>query len=478
MPPGLAAVAPLLKPPSGLKAIARAEKLVAPWSPAAQVRAALDEPEPHRLWREILHALDAIAATVDLGLRDLLRNRAWLPDRQARPWAPEDVVDLPDDVLDAARQVLGRGPDLPFLPLADLAPELRQSTAFATLRSAAILSETSGSVEMLLLQVQESSPVAIMTGPADVPMKAFADLARLGSDLGLPGWPLLASLLRLAANGRDVPAPAPGRMFEAFGSVAAGDVGQATRHMQALADLAEAGTGAARDAFNHAFRAVSTWPSAQLRQVMSGVKVPTGDGIWRPGREVAAGVGGIADGHRLAPELEAFWPADASDDRVLAVAPDTRGEADQPARQRSLAQLERDCAASLRRCWRARSPMSRPTSWLCSSASCRQTDGFRSLVLKRPRAVRGGYGSNLGPHSWRRRKRSFPSSRARASPNIRRKTLLTFKLAQPRHVEVRSLAGERVQLPVGALQPLLIIGDGHRPRRPIELDGQDHWLRR
>ena len=475
VPPALADVVSILKPPSVQKAAARAEKLVAPWSPTAQIRAALDQPEPHRLWAEVLQALDASGATMEPGLRDRLRKRAWLPDGQAQPWAPEDVVDLPDDVLDAARQVLARGPDLPFLPLAELALELRQSAAFATLRSAAILSETSGSVEMLLLQVQEASPVTVMAGPADVPMKALADLARLGSDLSLPGWPLLAALLRLAASEKDIPAPA--RIFEAFGSVAVGDVAPATRHMQALADLAEAGTGAARDLFNHAFRAVCSWPSAALRQVMSGVRMPVSDGNWRPAHEVAAGVSGIAGAHRLAPELEAFWPADALDDRVLAASPDTRGAADQPAREGSLAQRERDGAASLEAVL-ARAQSDVPADLLALLVGIvRQTDGFRSLVVKRLALSEAATDRIWGSIRDDVETAFIPQLPGHSLANVRRKTLFTFKLTQPRHVAVRSLAGERVQLPVGALEPLLIIGDGHRPRRSIELDGQDHWLR-
>lgn len=475
VPPALADVVSILKPPSVQKAAARAEKLVAPWSPAAQIRAALDQPEPHRLWAEVLQALDASGATVEPGLRDRLRKRAWLPDGQAQPWAPEDVVDLPDDVLDAARQVLARGPDLPFLPLAELAPELRQSAAFATLRSAAILSETSGSVEMLLLQVQEASPVTFMASPADVPMKALADLARLGSDLSLPGWPLLAALLRLAASEKDIPAPV--RIFEAFGSMAVGDIAPATRHMQALADLAEAGTGAARDLFNHAFRAVCSWPSAALRQVMSDVRVPTSDGSWRSAREVAACVSGVADPHRLKRELEAFWPADSSDDRIYEVTSGQRTASAPAVQPRTLVRMEGDCATSLQSVLvRAQSDV--PAELLALLVGIvRQTDGFRSLVSKGL-----GLTDAAADRIWSRIRDEIESAFTPQLPghslwNIRQRTLFTFNLAQPRHVEVRSLAGERVQLPSGRLEPLLIIGDGHRPRKQIILDDQDYWLK-
>jgi len=477
VPPALVAVVPILMLPSGPKAIARAEKLVDTWSPAAQIRAALDQAEPHRLWAEIFQALDGAQGIPDPHLRDRLRKQRWLPDHRARAWAPEDIVDLPDDILDAARQVLGQGVDLPFLPLAELAPELRECAAFEVLRAAGILSEVSDSIEMLLLQVKEASPVAIISGPADAPAKAFIALARLGSDLGLPGWPLLAALLRFEANGRDAPAPASVRILDAFGSVPSGDVERAIRHMHALSDLAEAGTEAARDVFTSAFRAVCSWPSTTLRQVMSGVRVPTSDGNWRSAREVASGIGGIAASHRLVQELEALWSADSSDDRVDDVTPDRQIASDPAVQRRALLQLEQDCAASLKAVLsRAQSDVP-PELLALLVGIVRQTDSFRSLVSKGlalPDAATDRIWSRIRDEV----ERAFtPQQPGHSLWNIRQKTLLTFKLAQPRHVEVRSLAGERVQLPVGALEPLLIIGDGHRPRRRIDLDGHDYWLR-
>lgn len=477
VPPALTDVVSILKPPSVPKAAARVDKLVAPWSPAAQIRAALDQPEPHRLWAEILQALDASgAAGVEPGLRDRLRRCAWLPDRQAQPWAPSDIVDLPDDVLDAARQVLARGPNLAFLPIAELTAELRQNAAFAILRSAGILYETSGSVEMLLLQVQEAPPVTVIAGPADVPIKALADLARLGSDLSLPGWPLLAALLRLAAREKDIPAPV--RIFEAFGSVAVGDIASATRHMQALADLAKSGNGAARDLFNYAFHAICAWPFKALQQVMRDVKVPTSDEKnWRSAREVVARVSGIAGTHRLAPELEVFWPAHALDDRVLAANPDPQEMADHPARKGSLSQRERDSARSLEAVL-ARAQSDVPADLLALLVGViRRTDGFRSLVVKRLGLSEAATDRIWGNIRDDVEKAFKPLRPGHSLWNIQKETLFTFKIDQPHHVAVRSLAGEHVELPVGALEPLLIIGDGHRRRRSIQLDGQDYWLR-
>lgn len=475
VPPALVGVVPILKPPSIQKAAGRAEKLVAPWSPAAQISAALDQTEPHRLWAEILRALDAHRAPVEPGLRDRLRKRAWLTDCQAKQWAPEYVIDLPDDVLDAARQVLARGPDLPFLPLAELAPELRQTSAFATLRSAAILSETSGSLAMLLLQIEETSPVAVMAGSAEAPMKALADLARLGSDLSLPGWPLLAALLRLAATEKDVPALE--RIFDAFGSVTVGDVAPAIRHMMALGDLAEAGGEAARDLFDQVFRAVCSWPSAALRQVMSDVRVPTSDGNWRLAREVAACASGVAAPHRLSRKLEAFWPADSSADRSHQATSGQRTAPGPAVKPRTLARMEEDCATSLKSIL-ARAQSDVPAELLALLVGIvRQTDGFRSLVSKVL-----GLTDAATDRIWNRIRDEIESAFIPQRPghslrNIRQDTFFTFDLALPRHVEVRSLAGERVQLPSGGLEPLLIIGDGHRTRQPIMLDDRDYWLK-
>ena len=477
VPPSLAVLIPILKPPSGQKAVARAERLVATWSPASQIRAALDQPEPHRFWAEIFQALDGAQGIPDDRLRDRLRKQRWLQDRRAEAWAPEDIVDLPDDILDAARQVLAHGVDFPFLPLAELAPELRENVAFETLRSAGILPDGSASIMMLLLQVKEASPVAFMSGPADASAQAFVALAQLGSDLCLPGWPLLAALLRLEANGGDTAAFTPVRILDAFGSVADSDVEHAIRHMHALSDLAEAGTRAAHDVFTRAFRAVCSWPPAALRQVMTGVRVPTSDGSWRSAREVTAGVSGIADSHRLAVELEAFWPADSSDGLVLDVTPDKRTAPDPAVQRRTLVQLEQDCATSLEAVLsRAQSDV--PAQLLALLVGIvRRTEGFRSLVSKGlalPEAAT--------ERIWNRLRDEIESALRPQLPgqslsNIRRKTLLMFKLAQPHHVDVLSLAGERIQLPVGALEPMLIIGDGHRPRRSIVLDGQDHWVR-
>ena len=140
-------------------------------------------------------------------------------------------------------------------------------------------------------------------------------------------------------------------------------------------------------------------------------------------------------------------------------------------------QLERDCAASLEEVLsRAQSDV--PAELLALLAGIiRQTKSFRSLVCKRlalPEAATD--------RIWSRIRDEIDTAFSPHLPgqslwNIRQKTLLKFKLAQPKHVEVRSLADELVQLPVGVLEPLLVIGDGHRRRRPINLDGQDHWMR-
>ncbi|MCW2275300.1 hypothetical protein GJ654_12505 [Rhodoblastus acidophilus] len=480
VPPALVDLVPILKlPPSGRKAVERAEKLVDIWSPAAQIHAALDQPEPHRHWAEIFQALDGGQEILDTRLRDRLNKRRWLPDRHERAWAPEDIFDLTDEILGAARQLLAQGDDPPFLALSELAPKLRENAVFETLRSYGFLSAGSASIEMLLLQVKEVSPVAFMSSAADLPAEALVALARQGSDLGLPGWPLLSALLRLGANGVESPALAPAKILDAFGSVTPGDVKQAVQHMDALSGLAEAGAEAARNVFILAFRALCSWPSTALQRVMSGVRVPTSDGNWRSAQEVAARVSGIASSHRLARELEEFWSVDASDDRVCDVASD-RGMgsgSDRAVQRRTLAQMERECANSLKAVLsRAQSDVP-PELLALLVGIIQQSKGFRLLVSKGlalPEAVTD--------RIWRRVQDEIESAFTPQRPgqslyNIRQKSLFKFELVQPRNVEACSLAGERVHLPVGALEPLLIVGDGHRPRRTIELDGQDYWLR-
>ncbi|MCW2283153.1 hypothetical protein M2323_000923 [Rhodoblastus acidophilus] len=259
--------------------------------------------------------------------------------------------------------------------------------------------------------------------------------------------------------------------------MAAGDIEQAVRHMQALSELAEGGVEAARDVFTRAFCVVCSWPSAALRQVMSDILVPTSDGNWRSAREVAGGVSGIAASHRLARELEAFWPASSSDDRISDVAPDSGMSCNSAAQSRTLLQLERDCATSLKKVLsRAKSEVP-PELLALLVGIVRQTESFRALVSKElalPEAATD--------RIWRRIRDEIDNAFSPQFPghslyNIRQKTLLKFELAQPRHVDVLALTGERVQLPAGSLEPLLIIGDGHRPRRTVDLEGRDHWLR-
>ena len=384
---------------------------------------------------------------------------------------------MPEEILDAARQVLAQGNDLPFLPLNELLPDLREGAAFETLRSSRIVPDASASVDMLLLQIKEMPPAAFMSEPTDVLPEAYAALARLGSNLGLPGSPLLSALLRFESDSGAGPAAPASRIIEAFRSLASGDVELAIRHMQALAELAKAGKQAAREVYAQAFRAVCSWPSPDLRKVMADVSVPTADGGWRPAREVAARVSGVADSHRLARNLEEFWPAGADNVGLVGVTSADQNVADPPVKRRKLEQLEQDCAASLEPVLK-RAQADVPGDLLALLVGIvRQTKDYWSLVTKRL-AVPEAKADQI----WHRIRNDVDSNFVSQGPghnilNVRQKTLLSFRFVTIKEVSASALTGERISLPAGRVKALLISGDEHQSRSRVDVDGRGYWLR-
>ena len=88
------------------KAKRRAEALVHCWSPEAQITLCLGQPEPSRFAAEIIEAL----TRVDRPDPDQIGQVRWLLDRRDSGWQPEDVLDLSDEILTAARQALLSNP--------------------------------------------------------------------------------------------------------------------------------------------------------------------------------------------------------------------------------------------------------------------------------------------------------------------------------------------------------------------------------
>lgn len=465
VPAAMAEIVPLLRSPAKPLARERAEKLVHPWSPEAQIRASLNEDEPHHLAAEILSAL---AQTEAPRLIDKLRQAPWLTDYQGRAWKPDDVLDLPEDVLLVARESLGRGDDLPFLPLSELPAALREAPGFEKLRRFHILPDLEGAFDRLLLIVEDRCPVAWM-GEEGSSCRPLAQLAAAGANLKLPGWPLLAALLRGTDRDRSA-------LLRAFGTVRQDHAEQAVEWLNALADLAACENEAARAAYVQAFRLICGWPSDLLREVMAEVRVPVRTGAWRPALEVVAGVEGIAPAHRLDEALEDSWPDQRTGYIIGAVGEAQPAEVVPPESTGLLNQQEVISAQSLIPVVERAAADLPPEVLALLIGVVRRIEPFRDIV--RSLGLTEGVIDRLWDSLRIKVDGAFiPTLPGQRLENIRQRTLLQFRLERPRSIKVETLVGATVMLPTAALEPLMVIGDGHRRRRSVELDAREYWLR-
>ena len=479
LPATMAGLVPIVAPLARPDARQKADALIRSYSPDAQISTCLDQPEPFRFAGEILAALPQ-ATHPDL---ERLRRSAWLCDRRDRPWKPEDVLDLPDSVLSAARSVLGDDPL--FLPFTDLKPAIRDHAGLSALRDKRVLPGAEGSFERLLLIVEDTKPVAYMGDTTDELAEALADLARAGVDLPLPGWPLMKAML---AGGKE-----PSRLLSVFAAVEKGSIRYAQQWLSAIARVAEdraTGSGdnariakAALRVFDIAFRHLCDWEYGQVQSVLKEVNVPTADGQWRPAQETVARVAGIGPSHRLAEGLERFWPiqdTDRSSGPIRRTVPEnvTGRAGTSVACATSREALEAVCAKSLELVL-MRLSRDLPTEAAALLVGIvRRTDRFRALARAH------GLAEGALERIFGRLKEIEDGTFVQQQPghslaNIRLKTFLHFELTQPTTVNIETLTGERRDLPAGALEPLTVIGDKHRTRQRLEFDGSpETFLRR
>ncbi|MEE7506807.1 sacsin N-terminal ATP-binding-like domain-containing protein [Methylobacterium mesophilicum] len=255
---------------------------------------------PGILQDAILDALaDSDAASVPPELRHGLHGFAWLTVG-GHLVSPGSVLALPEGVGAAASRILGRGDALAFHPAASLPPEIRAHRGFAQLR-AAILPDAKESFDALALQVRECGLVGLPVAWSEEHRRDLSTLARAGADLALPGWLLAAALLDDKAGDSTLAAPclaalAPARRVEDLSAV-----------LNALAEAALLGGGreeAARGLYRAAFKAgVVCLDAAARHRLFTGTAVPTCDGGWRQGQQVAVHGAGLAPAYLLDPDL-------------------------------------------------------------------------------------------------------------------------------------------------------------------------------
>ena len=276
------------------------ERIIPAWSPKAQIEAALSRRDPHHYQEEILHAISEWCrgeTKLPSALRHSLREARWLTANDGGV-APKDLMTLTPAVDEAAERHLDgasryiSGGRLPKdvgahhgfqHALADLMPDRRSS------------------VDRLARMIDVAGLQARLGAAEDYPIESFTELARMGADLKLAEWPLLAAVL----SSMDDDTEGIRRIVESFHEVEDDDPEKAGRHLEALADVADrdaAHRKAAERAYHHGFDAIAKWPAAARKRVFRSTRVPTKSGEWRSGREVLAEDNGVAPGHVLARE--------------------------------------------------------------------------------------------------------------------------------------------------------------------------------
>ncbi|ESR26344.1 sacsin N-terminal ATP-binding-like domain-containing protein [Lutibaculum baratangense] len=290
-------IVPLLAPLRQSTAREQAETLLSAWTPDTQVAVCLSQPDPSSFALEIMRALEK-ATRPDISA---VRGTPWLRDSSGRPWSPDAVLDLHEEVMTAAADVLGQSNESFVLPITDIAADLRDAQVVDILRNGEILGDAARMTAGLLERIAEVRPIAVFEPVSALPSQGLARLARTGVDLQLPGWPLLAAMLRHSDD--------PTRAAHVFGAVPPDRPELAARALTVLAELAQGSGAELRAVYEWGFRAVAKWPVDARTTALGQALVPTREGSWRPGRDVAGRGGGVAPSSLLDDVLLEALPA-------------------------------------------------------------------------------------------------------------------------------------------------------------------------
>ena len=283
------------------------QKCIIPiWSPQEQIRTALSQPEPHRYPEEILDAISRSCrneADNLPALLDQLRTKRWLVV-DGTPVVPKDVLALPSLVDKATQPYLSDS--LRCIAVGRLPERIRTHRGFQYVAKRVIRNQRSSVAE--LARIIDAVRLQGRLGSAeDYPIAQFTELANMGADLELPGWPLLAAVLSSIDDDVDVH-----KVVGSFHEVPHAESHVAARHLNAMAEVARhdaAHQAAAERAYHHAFEAVAKWAWDDRRRVFGNTLVPTESREWRSGKEVCAEGIGVAPAHMLVGECAAMLPA-------------------------------------------------------------------------------------------------------------------------------------------------------------------------
>jgi len=403
------------------------------WTHELQISTALAAtPFPSRA-EVILDALDRLGKVPDA---EALRRTAWLADEAGRGFAPGQVLDLPDNVAEAAARLLPAGK---FLRRAALPAAVRAHRALAILQERGILPDRMASLQHLLGLVAEEGAVALLPGQGPSHAAALAVLAQLGLRLDLPGWPLLSCLLREEGLCNDLD---PTTSFARLDFAQVDVLREALGWVQALGQDRK-GFEAALAIFADVLAGLHRQPEAVQHQVLRGLKVPTKAGGWALAEDVAARASGIGDACLLHPDLASAWPEEEAD------------PIDDPERLPAANPVAVFGAEVFAKAVRAGVPAQ--LLYL-----------FFSLIGIDPKAVCGPHTADgAGPEEIRdsliEALQSFAASRNAGKFDVfLRQYRVILQPAKPGLVRCKSLAGTWVDLPQDAAGSALLRGNGHQ----------------
>ena len=281
------------------------KKIVRRWSPLAQIETALLQEDAHGYQEEILQAIEVSCRDNEdllLELKGRLRTTSWL-ETAGGAVAPKDVLLLPPAVDEAAEQQFGDAPD--YVTLRRL-HKIRERPGFRYVESHVIPDQQS-SVAALARMIGDSRLQGRLGSAEDYPIEQFTVLAKMGTVLKLPGWPLLAAVLSSIDGDPD----GVREVIECFHEVSSSESVIAGKHLDALAEVADRDPphqSPAEAAYRHGFEAIAQWSGAARRKVLANTRVPTKSGKWRNGVNVVAEDNGIAPAYVLADVYATMLP--------------------------------------------------------------------------------------------------------------------------------------------------------------------------
>ncbi len=315
IPVSLRAIAELVELSADTTVRKRQEGLIADWGPLDQIQLCLGQPEPSQYAGLILDALVALDELPE-DLTNKVKSCRWLTDINRIGWSPSDVFDLGDDIEMAALKVLSENDqDQAFLPKSKISPDLRTHGGFERLHEWKILPDSDASLESLGLMIDDKKPVAFLGSAQEFPIEAAKAIAVAGLQFDLPGWPLLAAVLR---QGDALPEALVRKLISSFGSVQQGEIERAKAWFEPLGggNFSDGHGGAALCLFSHGIKGISTWEAYERNKAIAGLRVPTSASSWREASQVVAGAEGVSNDHLLHSKLIEYFARPAQGPEV------------------------------------------------------------------------------------------------------------------------------------------------------------------